>query len=232
MTNERVYNQNDKADIQALLIGRKVVKIGEDTLVLDSGLRLTFAGHEGGCSCSAGDYDLTELNGVDNIITAVDFDDSPAGDDYDESAQGHYKIFVFADNQRINLATFSGSDGNGYYGTGYAITVAPEVYANAAEPAATARQVLDLALPDNDSGTDTVRGYLTALLALVWEHEQGFNGKRPFGNSGWQDDLYAPLVRAGLVEGSFDEDGHLEAVDAAAEQLIQAAIDELGKATA
>ena len=121
----------------------------------------------------------------------------------------------------------------------YAHTITKAVYRatppGAAEKPGTpdiARQVLDLALPDNDSGTDTVRGYLTALLALVWEHEQGFNGKRPFGNSGWQDDLYAPLVRAGLVEGSFDEDGHLEAVDAAAEQLIQAAIDELGKATA
>lgn len=34
-----------------------------------------------------------------------------------------YKIFVFADNQQINLATFEGTDGNGYYGTGYCIEV-------------------------------------------------------------------------------------------------------------
>jgi hypothetical protein len=28
-----------------------------------------------------------------------------------------------ADNEQINVATFEGSDGNGYYGTGFSITV-------------------------------------------------------------------------------------------------------------
>lgn len=99
----------------------------------------------------------------------------------------------------------------------------------------TARRVLDLPMPDgNDAGAATVRGYLIALLAELWREEEGFSGKRPFGNSGWQYDVYVPMVRAGLVAGTFDEDGELaggfEYQDA--DKLILAAIDELGRVTA
>lgn len=121
MITEIEYDETDKSDIESLLIGHTVTKVANDTLVLDDGRRLRFVGHEGGCVCSAGDYDLTELNDVDNIITKVEFVDSPSGDD--EDGDGHYRIFVYADNKKINLATFEGSDGNGYYGTGYAIYV-------------------------------------------------------------------------------------------------------------
>ncbi len=98
----------------------------------------------------------------------------------------------------------------------------------------TARRVLDLPLPANDSGADTVRGYLTALLAELWEQEQSFNGKRPFGNSSWQYDIYLPLARAGLVTGTVtgdDEDGYELGGDfdhRAADRLMQAAIAEVG----
>lgn len=97
----------------------------------------------------------------------------------------------------------------------------------------TARQVLDLALPDNDAGAATIRDYLTRLLAEVWREEQGFSGKRPFGNSGWQYEVYVPMIRAGLVAGSiteWDEAGDdFEPRDA--DQLILAAIRELGRVT-
>lgn len=120
------YDQSEQDEISKVLIGRKVVKVDKDTLDLDDGRRLVFAGHEGGCSCGAGDYDLTELNAVDNIITSVMFEDDPGGDDY-PNGDGAYRIFVFAENAGLNrphvLATFEGSDGNGYYGTGYYITV-------------------------------------------------------------------------------------------------------------
>lgn len=114
------YDETDKQQITDLLMGRKVTKVGDDTLALDDGTTVVLAGHDGGCACDAGCYDLTELNGVDNIITRVEFDDQP-GDDV--SGVGHYRIFVYADNQRVNLATFEGTDGNGYYGTGYTIEV-------------------------------------------------------------------------------------------------------------
>jgi hypothetical protein len=116
------FDETDKDAIKGLLIGRRVQKVGDDELRLDDGTVLTLGGHEGGCSCGAGDYDLVELNGVDNVITSVEFDDSPSGDEY-PGGEGHYRIFVYAGNERINLATFEGTDGNGYYGTGYWVAV-------------------------------------------------------------------------------------------------------------
>lgn len=113
-----VLNFENKDEISKLLVGRTAVKVDEMTLELDNGTVLILVGQDGGCCVS---YDLTELNGVDNVITNVEFVDSPAGDDL--YGEGHYKIFVYAGNDKINLATFEGSDGNGYYGTGYWITV-------------------------------------------------------------------------------------------------------------
>ncbi|GAA0529251.1 hypothetical protein GCM10010172_07380 [Paractinoplanes ferrugineus] len=97
----------------------------------------------------------------------------------------------------------------------------------------TARRVLDLELPDNGANAETVRDYLIALLLEVWDQEQDFSGKRPFGNSGWQHEIYAPLVRAGFTPGSFNEydelDGEFDYRDA--DKLILAAIEELGRVT-
>lgn len=118
-----MLTDQDHEAVTNLLLGRKVVKVDDKTLSLDNGTTLTLEGNDGGCACSAGCYDLVELNGVDNVITRVEFFDDPAGDDY-EGGEGVYQIFVFADNEKINLARFEGSDGNGYYGTGYSITVA------------------------------------------------------------------------------------------------------------
>lgn len=132
------YSQDDKAGITAQLVGRRVVAVGAPgseavgapgTLTLDDGTTLTITPNDGGCSCGAGDYWLTELNTCTNAIMAVEFDDSPSGDyddspsgDYDEG-EGAYRIFVLAENERIKLMEIQGSDGNGYYGTGYWIEV-------------------------------------------------------------------------------------------------------------
>ena len=51
----------------------------------------------------------------------------------------------------------------------------------------------------------TIRKYLTELLVTLWSEGEGFSGKRPFGNSGWQWDVYVPLVRAGLISGEIDK---------------------------
>jgi len=114
-------SQDSAAEFSELLVGHRVTKVAKDHLLLDDGTLLRFVNGEGGCSCGAGDYDLTELNGVDNLITAVELVNSPSGDDLD--GDGTYKIFVFAGNERINLATYEGTDGNGWYGTGYAVLV-------------------------------------------------------------------------------------------------------------
>lgn len=120
---ETNLNQSDSGAIRELLLGHKVVKVDDDTLRLDNGTTLRLKGNEGGCSCNAGCYDLTVLNGIDNIITKVEYNFDPGGDDM--NGDGVYEIFVFADNQKVNLATFAGTDGNGYYGTGFSINVTP-----------------------------------------------------------------------------------------------------------
>lgn len=115
------YSENDHQEITELLMGRTIVKIDDHTLKLDNGIVLSLPDTDGGCACDAGCYDLTTLNGVDNVITKVEFNNSPYGD-Y-ESGEGVYQIFVFAGDSMVNLATWEGTDGNGYYGTGYSIHV-------------------------------------------------------------------------------------------------------------
>lgn len=120
------YDQDDEAQIAELLVGRRVEKVSENTLLLDDGTVLEVQGNEGGCSCGAGDYELTELNSVDNAIMSVSVEnrtksDEELGDDY--GYEEVYTIFVYAENQQIKLAEFEGSDGNGYYGTGFQLTV-------------------------------------------------------------------------------------------------------------
>ena len=56
---------------------------------------------------------------------------------------------------------------------------------------------------DSDAGQGlSVRDYFWRLLRDVWIEQDMFSGKRPFGNSGWEYDLYGPLARAGFIEAS------------------------------
>ena len=53
---------------------------------------------------------------------------------------------------------------------------------------------------DSDAGDNiTVRDYLFELLDTLWFEEEGFNGKRPYVNSGWQYDVYHALAKAGFI---------------------------------
>jgi hypothetical protein len=81
---------------------------------------------------------------------------------------------------------------------------------------------------ENDARATTVREYLVALLARLWDQKEAFNGKRPFGNSGWEGDVYLALLQAGLIQGSVDEDGFIvECDDEGADVLVAEAIREL-----
>ena len=85
--------------------------------------------------------------------------------------------------------------------------------------------VLACPMQDNDAGADTIRTYLAALLAELWRWGEGFSGKRPFGNSGWEYELYTALAKQNYIAGAFDEDGYLDDVDTdAGDRLIKAAI--------
>jgi hypothetical protein len=122
------YNQNDVEEISKLLVGRRVEKVSENTLLLDDGTVLEVQGNEGGCSCGGGDYDLTELNSVDNAIMSVEVEeryksDEERGEDDWYGGSQVYTLFVYAENEKLKLAEFEGDDGSGYYGTGFQITV-------------------------------------------------------------------------------------------------------------
>jgi len=74
----------------------------------------------------------------------------------------------------------------------------------------TCRQVLACPMGGNDADAATIREYLIKLLEGMWKEREDFNGKRPFGNSGWHYDLYKALGQNDLIQVTFDEDGFLE----------------------
>ena len=47
----------------------------------------------------------------------------------------------------------------------------------------------------------SVRDYLFMLLDKLWDEKKSFSGKRPFGNSDWEYDLFGPLVHEGFLNG-------------------------------
>lgn len=119
---DKTIEYYDEKDISDMLIGHKVVGVdGGDTLVLDNGTKLLVEPNEGCGGCESGWYDIEHIASCNNAITNVEFDC------YDEVAKWdcytHYKIFVIADGIRTELLDVYGTDGNGYYGTGYSIDV-------------------------------------------------------------------------------------------------------------
>jgi len=90
-------------------------------------------------------------------------------------------------------------------------------------------EILNLKIDNDDFSDDlTIKGYLRLLLATLWNEGESFSGKRPFGNSGWEYDLYLPLVKAGVVVGELDEDGYIDSIDEqAANALVFNLIEEI-----
>lgn len=119
MNAQTYFTESDEQGITDLLMGHSVTVAGDALLRLDDGTELEIIPNQGGCACSAGDYDLTALNGIENIITRVELVD----EDTDQYTERSYKIFVYAGDERVNLISVDGDDGNGYYGTGYEIRV-------------------------------------------------------------------------------------------------------------
>lgn len=88
---------------------------------------------------------------------------------------------------------------------------------------------LHVPMGENDAEASTVGEYLIKLLAKLWADGEDMV-KRPFGNSGWQYEVYRELIKADLVEGKIDEFGDVDELDTrAADALIQEAIAELGR---
>jgi hypothetical protein len=85
-----------------------------------------------------------------------------------------------------------------------------------AEQRAENPELLDFVFPHSDLGHISIREYFHALLKQLWKDGERFSGKYPFGNSGWEYDLYYALAEAGEIAGkrddekTYDEDGLLE----------------------
>jgi hypothetical protein len=75
----------------------------------------------------------------------------------------------------------------------------------------------------------TLREYLLALLLTLWDEQEDFSGKRPFGNSDWAFDVYAALIKAGHLKGTLDSDGAVEDYDEdGGHQLVRLLIARMG----
>lgn len=89
-------------------------------------------------------------------------------------------------------------------------------------------EVLELPMGNDSTSADTIKEYLILLLATLWDVGESFSGKKPFGDSGWEYELYEALANAGLIDAVRDEDGYFESVDdVKAHRIIAEAIDGL-----
>lgn len=134
-TKKQQIDYTDTAEIKALFVGRKVVSVDESTrkVTLDNGVVVRVVPNDGCGGCPSGHYDVKSLNmlkNVEHIITAVKVVqiDHPTKDPYDEP-DVTYQIAVYAagvgvkKGRRTNLVELFGTDGNGYYGTGFTLEV-------------------------------------------------------------------------------------------------------------
>ena len=121
MKKNRTLHECDKKEIEELLLGHKVVSYEADNLlVLDNGVVLQINPNIGCGGCESGNYYLEHISSVNNAITNVEFVEEYDDDEYQCK---HYRIFVIANGMTTELLDVYGTDGNGYYGTGYTIDV-------------------------------------------------------------------------------------------------------------
>ena len=120
MSRDKVYDANDydfQQNVSAVLVGKSIINVeqlnnADAELTLSDGTVLFAEGNTGCGGCGNGWYELKELNGCKNAITRVE-----ASDDGEA-----YNLFVYSENKKITCLSYEGYD-NGYYGTGYTMTV-------------------------------------------------------------------------------------------------------------
>lgn len=123
MKKDKTLYECDEKEIEDLLLGHKIVADeNNDALILDNGVVLQINPNIGCYGCESGNYYLQHIASVNNAITNVEFVNDHDDSD-DEEYYQHYRIFVIADGVTTELLDVYGTDGNGYYGTGYKIDV-------------------------------------------------------------------------------------------------------------
>ena len=110
--------------LRELFVGRRVIAAEDGVLTLDDGTRAKVEPNEGCGGCPSGWYELERIATAENVITAVSVEDEEiTGDPYGDDAR--YRLFVYAAgvDAGTELLSVKGSDGNGYYGTGFSLVV-------------------------------------------------------------------------------------------------------------
>lgn len=74
-------------------------------------------------------------------------------------------------------------------------------------------KALDLRFEHEYLGDVSLREFFCTLLVKLWNDPCGFSGKRPWGNSGWDEPVYAALIKAGIISGKLDSEGYIEDCD-------------------
>jgi hypothetical protein len=111
-----------KAELKQIRIPNGHYELAAGYLVLDNGTIVYIIPNDGCGGCDSGNYSLSYLDQVDNIITEVRVDSEDTEREYDDDLTT-YRISVFAEEQWQTLIAIDGTDGNGCYGTGFQLKV-------------------------------------------------------------------------------------------------------------
>ena len=121
MAEDYNFDGEDLDELKKVLLYRKIVDVSfneyQGYMTLDDGTKLRLVANEGCGGCGNGWYYLTELNKCDNAITDVSIEYDTHN--YDEVI----KVFVIAEDRRIQIVNVEGDEGNGYYGRGFEVWV-------------------------------------------------------------------------------------------------------------
>lgn len=76
----------------------------------------------------------------------------------------------------------------------------------------------------------SLKEYLKLTLVTFLKEGEGFSGKRPFGNSDWDWQIYKGLIALDSSLGKLDEDGYINTVDQrACDMIIMKCVEEVFK---
>lgn len=74
----------------------------------------------------------------------------------------------------------------------------------------------------------SLRVMLKDLLTMVLLQGEQFDGKRPWGDSGWEFDIYRAMVLNGFIKGTVDEYGDIYNYSVAeCDELILRCVEEI-----
>ena len=109
------------SELKEVFVGRKVTDTDKTAgvLTLDNGVKVRVIPNEGADCCDSGHYFLENLESFEHVIMNVRVKDKEIKN------KKRFDLYVYAAKVKAHqkVITVSGSDGNGYYGTGFSIEV-------------------------------------------------------------------------------------------------------------